>query len=126
METSYKFKRCPYRTTNSDTYFCESEMTTLSILSPNTSPRREAGSVLQLQCPITVFREPKISEKEEKDLDQWKLVTEMDVLFVQVPGCLQIDKEDKTTMDICRLIADSIGTSLTKFESWISWAARCI
>lgn len=128
MESMYKYKRQPYKHVKGDEYFCESDLTTLCTLTPNSSPRREATrSVLQLQCPITVFRESKLSEQEEKDLDQWKLVTEKDdVLFVQVPGSQCIDKDLKTMEDICTIISESIGTSLTKFESWIGWAARCM
>ena len=62
---------------------------------------------------------------EEEELEEWELVTESgSVLFVQVPGSLSIDKDVKTCEDICGIIASTIGTSLTRFESWISWAAR--
>ena len=125
MESGYKYKRQPYKHVKGDEYFCESELTTLAALTPKSSPRREGGAVLKLACPITVFREPKLSGAEEEELEEWELVTESgSVLFVQVPGSLSIDKDVKTCEDICGIIASTIGTSLTRFESWISWAAR--
>ena len=129
MESSYKYMKQPYKHVKCDEYFCESDVKTLSALTPTNSPRREkSGQVLKLACPITVFR-GSISDAEEKGIEQWKTVTEAEeARFVQVPGSLRIDKDLKTMEDICAIIAESVGTSLTKsrFESWISWAARCM